>query len=364
MSDHATHHRWMNVALQAASQIVGHTAENPPVGCAIIDKEGHLVGVGYTAAGGRPHAETMALASAGEQAKGGQAFVTLEPCAHYGKTPPCALALIEAGVRAVHIAIGDPDARVSGKGIAMLEEAGINTTLGMGAEQAERQMAGFLSRQMKKRPFVTLKMASSADGFIAKNAGEQTWLTGEIARRYVHDMRSRHDVILTASGTLSADNPQLNVRLAGWQKSQPDIALLCGDGTLKSDAALLQTDRLVRLYHKEGVMLPSLPSSVIAKAIKIDDNGLSLEAVLFDLAEQGYGRVMVEAGAKLAQSLLSANLIDEFIWLKAPQLLKTGLKAWKSADDVDFSAPEGYIKRKTFTLGADIVSIFHPDNRA
>lgn len=364
MSDNATHHRWMNVALKAASQIMGHTAENPPVGCAIIDKDGHLAGVGHTAAGGRPHAETAALAQAGKRAEGGQAYVTLEPCAHHGKTPPCALALIKSGVRAVHIAIGDPDARVSGRGIAMLEEAGIITSLGIGSEQAQHQMAGFLSRQRKNRPFVTLKMASSADGFIAENAGEQTWLTGDIARCYVHDLRSRHDVILTASGTVKADNPQLNVRLSGWQQSQPDIAVLGRDGALKPDAALLQPDRLVRLYHEKGAKLPSLPPSVIAKAVKTDETGLSLEAILFDLAEQGYGRVMVEAGAKLATSLISANLIDELIWLKAPHFLETGIKAWKSSDDVDFSAPEGYIKRREFTLGADIVSIFHPDNRA
>ena len=354
----------MNVALMAASQMIGHTAENPPVGCAIIDKVGHLVGVGCTASGGRPHAETMALAQAGDKARGGQAFVTLEPCAHHGKTPPCALALIKAGVSAVHIAIGDPDPRVSGRGIAVLKEAGIEISLGVGAERAQAQMAGFLSRHSKKRPFVTLKMASSADGFIAQKEGEQTWLTGEVARRYVHDLRSRHDVILTASGTLKADNPQLNVRLSGWLKSQPDIALLCRDGALTPDAALLQTDRLVRLYHEQGTNLPSLPLSVIAKAMKADDMGIYIEAVLSDLAEQGYGKVMVEAGAKLAQSLISAKLVDELIWLQAPHHLKTGIKAWKSADNLDFSAPESYIKLRDFTLGVDKVSIFHPRDRA
>ena len=364
MSDTATHHRWMNVALMAASQIVGQTAENPPVGCVIIDKDGCLAGVGHTSFGGRPHAETMALTQAGKSAYGGQAFVTLEPCAHHGKTPPCASALIQAGISAVHVAISDPDSRVSGKGIAMLEEAGVKTSLGIGGEKAQHQMAGFLSRQNHKRPFVTLKMASTADGFIAQKAGAQTWLTGQVARRYVHDMRSRHDIILSASGTVKADNPQLNVRLSGWQGRQPDVALLWRDGALPSDAALLQTDRRIHLYHEEGARLPALPSSVTAKAIKIEESGLSLEAVLCDLAEQGYGRVMVEAGAKLAKSLLSAHLIDELVWLKAPHFLETGLKAWKSADDVDFSAPEGYIKRKEFTLGADMVSIFHPQDRA
>lgn len=359
-----SHHRWMNVALMAASKIIGHTADNPPVGCAIISKDGELVGVGHTAAGGRPHAETMALEQAGDAARGGQAYVTLEPCAHHGQTPPCASALIKAGVSAVHIAIGDPDDRVCGKGVALLEDAGIHTSVGVGEEQATYQMAGFLSRQMRNRPFVRLKMASSADGFIAKEAGKQTWLTGAISRRYVHDMRSRHDVILTGAGTLKADNPQLNVRLQGWQNSQPDLAILSRKASFPQDCQALQQDRLVRLYHQEAAQLGVLPVSIIAKPVASDKIGLSLEAVLRDLAINGYGQLMVEAGAKIAQSLIEADLVDELVWIQAPHKLETGIKAWKVADHLDFSAPDGYIKRKEFMLGADKVRIFRPDNRA
>ena len=365
MSDTAlSHHRWMNVALMAASQIIGHTAENPPVGCAIINKDGDLVGVGHTAAGGRPHAETMALGQAGEAAKGGQAYVTLEPCAHQGQTPPCASALIAAGISAVHIAIRDPDPRVSGKGIAMLEKAGIHTSLGIAKEQATSQMAGFLSRQTRNRPFVRLKMASSADGFIAKEEGQQTWLTGAISRRYVHDMRSRHDVILTGAGTLKADNPQLNVRLHGWRNSQPDLAILSRNASFPQDCQALQQDRLVRLYHQDGVQLSAVPASLIPHPVKGDETGLSLEAVLHNLAENGYSHLMVEAGGKIAQSLIEANLVDELVWIQAPHKLETGIKAWNIADNLDFSAPDGYIKRKEFMLGADTVRIFQPDNRA
>ena len=359
-----SHHRWMNVALTAASQIIGHSAENPPVGCAIIDQKGHLVGVGHTAAGGRPHAETVALSQAGDKARGGEAFVTLEPCAHTGKTPPCTLALIGAGIRSVHIAIGDPDPRVSGKGIAMLEDAGITTTLGIGAERAKQQMAGFLSRQIKNRPYLCLKMASSADGFIAKHPGEQYWLTGEIASRYVHDLRSRHDILLTARGTIQSDNPQLNVRLKGWQASQPDLAILSRAGQIAPQSALFNEDRLVRLYHEPQAKLSAMPGCVISSAVALDESGLSLNAVLADLATQGYSRVMVEAGAQLADSLLLADLVDELIWLRAPHRLKTGIKAWKSSDNLDFSAPDGYIKHREFSLGADTVSIFHPSTRA
>ena len=357
-----SHHRWMNVALMAASQIIGHTADNPPVGCAIINKDGELVGVGHTAAGGRPHAETRALAQAGDAARGGQAYVTLEPCAHHGQTPPCASALIKAGVSAVHIAIRDPDRRVSGKGIALLEQAGIHTSLGIGEAQASYQMAGFLSRQTRNRPLVRLKMASSADGFIAKEEGKQTWLTGAISRRYVHDMRSRHDVILTGAGTLKADNPQLNVRLQGWHKSQPDLAILSRNASFSQDCQALHQDRLVRLYHQEDLQLGALPASMIAKPVAGDEAGLSLEAVLRDLAINGYGQLMVEAGAKLAQSLIEAKLVDELVWIQAPHKLEAGIKAWKVADHLDFSAPDGYIKHREFTLGADKVRIFQPDN--
>ena len=212
--------RWMDYALRLGRRALGTTAENPNVGCVIV-KNGQVQGVGWTQPGGRPHAETEALAMAGEGARGATAFVTLEPCAHHGRTGPCAEALVRAGVVRVVTALEDPDPRVSGAGHAILRAAGGTVETGMGAAEARRDLAGFLTRIIWKRPYVILKLAVSADGKIAARTGEKTAITGPEANARVHLLRAQCDAVLVGMGTVPIDDPLLTCRLPGLEARSP-----------------------------------------------------------------------------------------------------------------------------------------------
>ncbi|MEM9585629.1 MAG: bifunctional diaminohydroxyphosphoribosylaminopyrimidine deaminase/5-amino-6-(5-phosphoribosylamino)uracil reductase RibD, partial [Pseudomonadota bacterium] len=213
--------RFMALALSLGRRGLGRTWPNPAVGCVIV-KGGRILGRGWTQPGGRPHAETEALAQAGSSARGADVYVSLEPCAHHGKTPPCAQALIDAGVVRVVIATQDPDPRVSGQGSEMLRAAGIGVDIGVMEDEALADNAGFFSRIELDRPFVTLKLASSFDGRIATATGESQWITGADTRRYVHGLRARHDAIMVGGGTARKDDPSLTVRGLGtaWQPAR------------------------------------------------------------------------------------------------------------------------------------------------
>src|SRR4051794_21716572 len=212
--------RAMSAALALARRGLGNVWPNPAVGCVIV-KDGRVVGRGWTQPGGRPHAETEAIARAGEAARGGTAYVTLEPCSHSGRTPPCAEALIAAGVSRVVASIEDPDPRVAGGGLTKLREAGIAVESGLCADQAEEINAGFLRRVRTGRPLVTLKLATSLDGRIATASGESRWITGPAARERTHLLRATHDAILVGTATVLADDPQLTCRLNGLEHRSP-----------------------------------------------------------------------------------------------------------------------------------------------
>ncbi|HQT72519.1 MAG TPA: bifunctional diaminohydroxyphosphoribosylaminopyrimidine deaminase/5-amino-6-(5-phosphoribosylamino)uracil reductase RibD, partial [Acidiphilium sp.] len=206
----------MRSALALARRGLGETAPNPSVGCVIL-RDGVVVGRGRTAPGGRPHAETEALAMAGEAARGATAYVTLEPCAHHGRTPPCADALIAAGIARVVIAMADPDPRTDGAGIARLRAAGIEVVEGVGAAEAAEINAGFTLRLRAGRPLVTLKLATSLDGQIATRTGESQWITGAAARQLGHALRGTHDAVMVGVGTVLADDPELTCRIEGFR---------------------------------------------------------------------------------------------------------------------------------------------------
>lgn len=357
--------RWMGVALAAADQMVGQTAENPSVGCALISKDNKLIAVGHTASGGRPHAEVAALAMLKAQddmngtstVEGGTAYVTLEPCAHFGKTGPCAQALIDAKIARVVIACHDPDARVDGKGVAMLDAAGVVVSH-LPHPRANRQIAGFVSRITRQRPFVSVKMATSHDGFITAKQDTQTWLTGGVSRAFVHDRRSRHDMMLTTARTLITDKAQMNVRIAGFTGTQPPLAILDSHATLPVDAPCLAPDRPVYLFCRKGQRQAAWPAHVTCFEVPDEGGGLCLSTIFAKLTELGAGAVMVEAGAGLFDSLHQQDLIDELVWLCAPHKLKDGLKAWHSGDEIDFCPPKHYIKHSAFPLGQDRAFIY------
>ncbi len=212
--------RFMAAALRLSRRNLGRTGTNPSVGCVIVN-EGMIVGRAVTASGGRPHAETQALAEAGEKARGATAYVTLEPCSHHGKTPPCTDALIASGVARVVVAILDPDERVAGRGIVLLREAGIAVDIGVLREEGERALQAYLMRQCKKRPHVTLKLAVSNDGMIGRRGEGQVRITGAVSRAQVQILRAETDAILVGIGTASADDPELTVRMQGLEDRSP-----------------------------------------------------------------------------------------------------------------------------------------------
>ena len=354
--------RWLSVAQAQADKIQGHTAENPSVGCAIISQEGQLVGVGHTSFSGRPHAERNALIMAGDKAKDGTAFVTLEPCSHHGKTGPCCDALISAGLSRVVIGLSDPNPKVDGAGIEKLRQAGVSVTV-IGSSLANHQMAGFLSAQQRNRPFVSVKMATSLDGYITAQEQTQTWLTGDVSRQFVHNMRSRCNVLLTTFQTIRIDEPQFNVRINGYNLPQPPLAIIDRHGQLNPEHKCLSINRPVYHYHAISVKPHNLPKNVTSIGIESEANGLILRDILSDLQARGLYQIMVEAGAGLFEGLDKENLIDELVWLRAPHELGGGLLAWHSHCDMAFSSPAHYMKHKSFQSGDDQASIFVPDKR-
>jgi diaminohydroxyphosphoribosylaminopyrimidine deaminase / 5-amino-6-(5-phosphoribosylamino)uracil reductase len=248
MAERADDERFMAEALRLAHQHLGATGSNPSVGCVIVGDEGDgpkIVGSAVTAIGGRPHAETGALASAGEAARGATAYVTLEPCSHHGKTPPCADALISAGVARVVVAVTDPDERVAGCGLAMLRNAGIEVVTGVLEEEGERELEAYLMRKRNNRPHVTLKLAVSADGMIGVKGQGQVRITGAPARDFVHRLRAETDAILVGIGTAIADDPELTARVAGLERRSPLRIVLDQDLRLPLASKLVRTAREV-----------------------------------------------------------------------------------------------------------------------
>ena len=302
--------RWMRAALALAGRGLGRVWPNPAVGCVLV-ADGRVVGRARTADGGRPHAETIALAQAGGSARGATAYVTLEPCAHYGRTPPCADALIAAGVGRVVTALRDPDPRVDGGGVARLRAAGIAVTEDVCRDEARALQAGFLSRVLRGRPTVTLKLAATLDGRIATASGESRWITGLAARAHVHARRAAHDAIMVGAGTARADDPLLTVRGMG-DVPQPVRVVLARDLDLPLDGALVRMARDVSTWavHVSGDPAPLKAAGVVAIPVAARDGRVDPSAALAALAERGLTRVYCEGGGTLAASLLSEGLVD------------------------------------------------------
>ncbi|MCG3268864.1 bifunctional diaminohydroxyphosphoribosylaminopyrimidine deaminase/5-amino-6-(5-phosphoribosylamino)uracil reductase RibD [Yoonia sp. I 8.24] len=306
--------RFMALALNLGRRGMGRVWPNPAVGCVIV-RDGVIVGRGRTADGGRPHAEPVALAQAGEAARGATVYVTLEPCAHHGKTPPCAAALIAAGVGRVVIALGDPDPRVAGRGVEMLRAAGIAVTTDVLADQARADHAGFLLRIVENRPFVTLKLAGTLDGRIATATGESQWITGPEARRAVHMMRARHDAVMVGAGTVRADDPTLTVRGLGIDR-QPVRVVVSRGMKISADCHLAQSahETPVWLCHgKTSDASAWVEKGAVSLPCDVSAGQVDPAAAMTALAEKGITRVFCEGGGMLAASLLSAGLVDRLV---------------------------------------------------
>ena len=307
----------MALALSLGRRGQGHTWPNPAVGCVIV-REGRIVGRGWTGPGGRPHAEPIALAQAGDLARGATAYVTLEPCSHHGQTPPCADALIAAGIARVVAPVQDSDPRVSGQGFERLRVNGIEVTTGVLADQAAHDHAGFFLRTEQGRPFVTLKLASSFDGRIATATGESKWITGPEARRAVHGLRARHDAVMVGAGTARADDPSLTVRDMGVTHQPVRVVVSRHlDLPLLGQLARGAGDVPVWLCHGAGADAERIRAweGLGARLLPCAVKGVQLDPmdVLRQLGGAGLTRVFCEGGGALAASLLAEDLVDELV---------------------------------------------------
>jgi diaminohydroxyphosphoribosylaminopyrimidine deaminase/5-amino-6-(5-phosphoribosylamino)uracil reductase len=318
----------MAAACALARRGVGWVWPNPAVGCVIVDAEGRVAGRGWTRPGGRPHAETEALRAAGERARGGTAYVTLEPCSHHGETPPCADALVVAGVRRVVSPMCDPDPRVLGAGFKRLRAAGIEVVEGVGRTEAEAINEGFFRRIRDGRPLVALKTATTLDGRIATQSGESQWITGELARARGHLLRAQYDAIMVGVGTAATDNPSLTCRLPGLEQRSPVRIVVDGRRRLPLTANLVATAR------KQPTWLVTLPGDRDARWNAFVDAGVEmievhadatgqpeLRATMSALAERGLTRLLVEGGGYLSAALLRDRLVDRIYWFRAPGVI-------------------------------------------
>lgn len=323
---------FLNHAIRLGAQGLGRTWPNPSVGCVLV-KDGKLLAAARSADGGRPHAETQALTAAGSTARGATAYVSLEPCAHHGKTPPCAQALIDAGIARVVIAAIDPDPRVSGKGIAMLETAGIAVEKQL-SPVAARDLRGFFRRMHEGMPHVAMKLATSLDGKIADAHGTSKWITRAAARQHVHRLRAQYDAIMTGAGTVLADDPELNVRLPGLEHRHA-VRIVC-DRRLR----LPLTSKLVKSANDQPVWLLTSADAVEQAASHatelreagvilhvVEDTQLAPETIARVLGEAGISRVLVEAGHELSTAFWASGLVETLHWYRAPLMLGEGGKA-------------------------------------
>ena len=322
---------FMQLALDLAKQGEFTTTPNPSVGCVLV-KDGEVVGKGFHAKAGEPHAEVMALREAGEKARGATAYVTLEPCSHFGRTPPCAKGLVEAGVSKVIAAMCDPNPQVAGKGLQILTDAGIQSAVGLLEENAEQLNKGFLKRMRTGKPFVQLKLAMSIDGKTAMASGESKWITGAQARADVQQYRAKASAILSTSQTVLADDPSLNVR---WEELPPDVkadypqeklrqpvrVILDSSHKVRSDFKVFLTESPVWLVGEDDYPLTGFP--VFTDYLQLDRNQgeTRLQALIAELGKRQINTLWVEAGATLAGALIAENLVDELIIYMAPKLL-------------------------------------------
>ena len=361
--------RFMAAAIRLARRNLGLTAPNPCVGALVVaaTPDGpRVVGRGVTALGGRPHAEPQALAQAGDAARGATLYVTLEPCSHYGRTPPCADAVIVAGISRVVVAVDDPDPRVCGHGYAKLRAAGITVVTGVLTAEARSGLAGHLARVTRGRPHVLLKLAVSADRRIGRRDRGNVAVTGEAARARVHLMRAESDAVLVGIGTALADDPALDVRLPGMAPTSPLRVVLDTAARLPPAGRLARTahDRPVRLIVGDTADL-ARRAALAALGVEIvpvpsgPDGRLDLPAALTALAAGGITSVMVEGGADVAEALLAADLVDEIALFESDVVIGPDGVGWPpSLETALLPAARRFVVRGREHWGADRLTLY------
>ncbi|MGB9115751.1 bifunctional diaminohydroxyphosphoribosylaminopyrimidine deaminase/5-amino-6-(5-phosphoribosylamino)uracil reductase RibD [Bradyrhizobium sp.] len=363
----AADQRFMQLALALGQRGLGRTWPNPAVG-AVVVKDGVIVGRGWTEPGGRPHAEPVALARAGEAARGATLYVTLEPCSHVGKSPPCTDAVIAAGIKRVVSAIEDPNPEVAGQGHARLRAAGIAVDIGLGAAEAARDHAGHFRRVRDKRPHVILKLAVSTDDKIAAAGHKPVAISGEAAKARMHLLRAQCDAILVGIGTVQADDPLLTCRLPGMEARSPVRVVLDRALRISGTSQLVRSARTTPLW----VMTSSLAEAPAAmklgaagaQVIRVATTttpppGLDLLAVLHALAERGITRLLVEGGARVAASFVAAGLVDEFWLLRGAEAVGAdGVAALDALPLTSITQSPGFRVRASESLDKDTLTVY------
>ena len=356
--------RFMQLALSLGRRGLGRTWPNPAVG-AVVVRDGVIVGRGWTQPGGRPHAEPEALGRAGDAARGATLYVTLEPCSHFGKSPPCVDAVIAAGIARVVSAIEDPNPEVAGQGHARLRAAGITVDIGLGAQEAARDHAGHFRRIRDKRAHVILKLAVSADDKIGAAGHKPVAITGEAAKNRVHLLRAQSDAVLVGIGTVLADDPLLTCRLPGMEARSSVRVVM--DRSLRIPG----TSRLVHSARQTPLWVMTSETAEAAAAMKLGaagaqvirvaatGAGLDIMAVMRSLAEKGITRLMVEGGARVASSFVAADLADEIWLLRGPQAIGTGgVPALGALPLAAITQSPAFKVRASETLGKDTLTIY------
>ncbi len=356
--------RFMQLALALGRRGLGRTHPNPAVG-AVVVKDGVIVGRGWTQPGGRPHAEPVALVQAGEAARGATLYVTLEPCSHVGKSPPCADAIIAAGVKRVVSAIEDPNPEVAGQGHARLRAAGIAVDIGLGAAEAAREHAGHFRRVRDKRPHVILKLAVSADDKIAAPGHKPVAISGEAAKARIHLLRAQCDAILVGIGTVLSDDALLTCRLPGMEARSPVRVVLDRALRIPATSRLVRSARGTPLWVVTSNLAEAPAVTMLgaagAQAIRVASTptGLDLPEVLRALAERGITRLLVEGGARVASSFVAANLVDEFWLLRGRDAIGTdGVTALNALPLAAITQSSAFRVHASESLGTDTLTVY------
>lgn len=365
--------RFMDAALRLGRRGMGRTWPNPAVGCLIVREENAgavIVGRGWTLPGGRPHAETVALGEAGAQARGATAYVTLEPCSHHGHTPPCAQALVAAGVSRVVVACDDPDPRVAGRGYDILRAAGIVVVTGVCAQAARRDHAGHILRVTCGRPHIELKLAHSRDGFIAGPGHQPVRITGDITDGWVHRMRAQSDAILVGAGTVASDDPLLTCRLPGARELSPVRVIVDARLATLPQARLVRTARDVPTWIVccAGAA-PERHDALAREGVEIievevaPDGHVDIVAAVRALATRGITRLMVEGGATIARAFVEHDLVDTLVLIEGACDIGAGGLLTFAADGPDFALRDGrFAAAGTMRLGPDQLQRFVREN--
>ena len=358
----------MDLALRLGRRCAGATAENPAVGCVIARNNSgrmEIVGRGWTQEGGRPHAERVALAEAGERAREATAYVTLEPCSHTGKSSPCADALIEAGIARVVCAHPDPDRRVAGRGFEKLRNAGIAVDVGLMQDRAHRDLTGFLSRTVRNRPWLQAKMAFSRDGMIGIKGQGNYPVTGPQAKSRTYALRARADAILVGCDTVLIDNPALTVRLPGLEKRSPVRVVLDSKGRLPVETILVQSAKETPVWivttgqmRSDKAKVLEARGCVILRVDATPEGHVDLKMALEAIAERGINTVFAECGAKLADEMLKSGFVDEFFLYQGSELIGlNGLEALHGLPEKALSSA-GFILEENCNMGQDKLKRF------